>query len=189
MSFMILVMWICRKRAAAARSTPGSAGCSSFRRPCTASATAATTPRRPWASSPACCFPTGHPGQHLLCAFWVVLAAHSAIALGTLCGGWRIVKTMGQKMTKLRPIDGFCAETAAPFSILFLHPPGHPGLHHPHHHRRHHRRRRQQRASRRSAGVTFRIVWAWILTIPGSALISALCLVRHLPAAPAWLKN
>jgi len=49
---------------------------------------------------------------------WVVLSAHAAIALGTLSGGWRIVKTMGQKITKLRPIDGFCAETASAISIF-----------------------------------------------------------------------
>jgi len=49
---------------------------------------------------------------------WVVLSAHTAIALGTLTGGWRIVKTMGQKIVKLRPIDGFCAETASATSIF-----------------------------------------------------------------------
>src|SRR4030042_382586 len=49
---------------------------------------------------------------------WVVLSAHAAIAMGTLSGGWRIVKTMGQKITKLRPIDGFCAETASATSIF-----------------------------------------------------------------------
>jgi PiT family inorganic phosphate transporter len=49
---------------------------------------------------------------------WIVLSAHTAIALGTLSGGWRIVKTMGQKIVRLRPIDGFCAETASAFSIF-----------------------------------------------------------------------
>ncbi|HOI44962.1 MAG TPA: inorganic phosphate transporter, partial [Candidatus Aminicenantes bacterium] len=49
---------------------------------------------------------------------WVVLSAHAAIAMGTISGGWRIVKTMGQKITKLRPIDGFCAETASAISIF-----------------------------------------------------------------------
>jgi PiT family inorganic phosphate transporter len=49
---------------------------------------------------------------------WVVLAAHTAIAIGTMSGGWRIIKTMGQKITKLAPIDGFCAETAAASSIF-----------------------------------------------------------------------
>jgi len=105
---------------------------------------------------------------------WVVLAAHSAIALGTLSGGWRIVRTMGQKICKLRPIDGFCAETASAISIFFSTHMGVPvstthvitgaiaGV-----------------GSARSIAavkwdVTLRIVWAWILTIPGAALISTL---------------
>jgi len=105
---------------------------------------------------------------------WVVLAAHSAIAMGTLSGGWRIVRTMGQKICKLRPIDGFCAETASAISIFFATHMGVPvstthvitgaiaGV-----------------GSARSIAavkwdVTLRIVWAWILTIPGAALISTL---------------
>ena len=106
---------------------------------------------------------------------WVVLSAHAAIALGTLTGGWRIVKTMGQKITKLRPIDGFCAETAAASSIFlstFLHIPvstthvitgaisGVGAV---------------QRFSAVRWGVTLRIVWAWIFTIPASGLIALLC--------------
>jgi PiT family inorganic phosphate transporter len=103
---------------------------------------------------------------------WVVLGAHTAIALGTLSGGWRIVKTMGQKITKLRPIDGFCAETASAVSIFTATHLGVPvstthvitgaisGV----------------GASRRLSavrwGVTLRIVWAWIFTIPGSAIIA-----------------
>jgi len=55
--------------------------------------------------------------QEFKVPLWVVLSAHAAIGLGTLSGGWRIVKTMGQKITKLEPIDGFCAETSAAFSI------------------------------------------------------------------------
>ena len=105
---------------------------------------------------------------------WVVLAAHSAIALGTLSGGWRIVKTMGQKITKLRPIDGFCAETAGASSIFLATHLGVPvstthvitgsisGV---------------GAANRfRSVrwNVTLRIVWAWLLTIPVAGAISAL---------------
>jgi inorganic phosphate transporter, PiT family len=101
---------------------------------------------------------------------WVVLSAQAAIALGTLSGGWRIVKTMGQKITKLRPIDGFCAETASAISIFFATHAGVPvstthvitgaisGV---------------GAAKRMSAvrwGVTLKIVWAWIFTIPGAAL-------------------
>ena len=105
--------------------------------------------------------------------FWVVLSAHAAIALGTLSGGWRIVKTMGQKITKLRPIDGFCAETASASSIFLATHLGIPvstthvitgaisGV---------------GSANRLSAvrwGVTLNIVWAWIFTIPGAAIIGA----------------
>jgi len=102
---------------------------------------------------------------------WVVLIANAAIALGTLSGGWRIVKTMGQKITKLTPVDGVCAEISAAFSIFFATHLGIPvstthvitgaisGV---------------GSANRLSAvrwGVTFRIFWAWILTVPVSALL------------------
>jgi PiT family inorganic phosphate transporter len=104
----------------------------------------------------------------------IVLAAHSAIALGTLTGGWRIVKTMGQKIVKLRPIDGFCAETASAVSIFMATHMGVPvstthvitgavtGV----------------GAAKNAAAVkwqvTIRIVWAWILTIPMSALCAGI---------------
>jgi PiT family inorganic phosphate transporter len=114
---------------------------------------------------------------------WVVLSAHAAIALGTLSGGWRIVKTMGQKITKLRPIDGFCAETAAASSIFLATHLGIPvstthvitgaisGV---------------GSAIRLRAvrwGVTITIVWAWLLTIPGAAILSSLIysLIRMVP--------
>jgi len=105
---------------------------------------------------------------------WIVLSAHAAIAMGTLSGGWRIVKTMGQKITKLRPIDGFCAETASAISIFAATHAGVPvstthvitgaisGV---------------GAAKRLSAvrwGVTLRIVWAWIFTIPGAAAMAGL---------------
>jgi len=105
---------------------------------------------------------------------WVVLSAHAAIALGTISGGWRIIKTMGQRITKLRPIDGFCAETAAASSIFLATHLGVPvstthvitgaisGV---------------GSVSRLSAvrwNVTISIVWAWIFTIPASALIASL---------------
>jgi len=114
---------------------------------------------------------------------WVVLSAHAAIALGTLSGGWRIVKTMGQKITKLRPIDGFCAETASASSIFLATHLGIPvstthvitgaisGV---------------GSAIRLRAvrwGVTITIVWAWLLTIPGAAILSSLIysLIRMVP--------
>ena len=105
---------------------------------------------------------------------WVVLSAHAAIGLGTLSGGWRIVRTMGQKITKLEPIDGVCAETSAAFSIFLATHLGIPvstthvitgaisGV---------------GSAVRFSAvrwGVTIRIVWAWIFTIPAAAILAGL---------------
>jgi PiT family inorganic phosphate transporter len=114
---------------------------------------------------------------------WVVLSAHAAIALGTLSGGWRIVKTVGQKITKLRPIDGFCAETASAFSIFLATHLGIPvstthvitgaisGV---------------GSAKRLSAvrwGVTRNIVWAWLFTIPGAAIIASIIysIIRFIP--------
>lgn len=106
---------------------------------------------------------------------WVELSAYSAIACGTAMGGWRIVRTMGTKITKLQPFGGFCAETGGAMTILLASLLGVPvstthtitgaivGV----------------GASRRLAavrwGVASRIVWAWILTIPLSALIAAIC--------------
>jgi inorganic phosphate transporter, PiT family len=104
--------------------------------------------------------------------FWVVLIAQLAIALGTLSGGWRIVKTMGQKICKLRPIDGFCAETASAMSIFFSTHLGIPvstthvitgaiaGV------------GTVWNASAVKWQVTLRIVWGWLLTIPGAAFVS-----------------
>ncbi len=105
---------------------------------------------------------------------WVELAAYSAIGLGTALGGWRIVKTMGSRITKLRPFGGFCAETAGGVSILIASGLGVPvstthtitgaivGV------------GAAQRLSAVRWGVASRIVWAWILTIPMSAAIAAL---------------
>jgi PiT family inorganic phosphate transporter len=105
---------------------------------------------------------------------WVVLTAHAAIAIGTLSGGWRIVKTMGQRITKLRPVDGFCAETASAASIFTATHLGIPvstthvitgaisGV------------GAVNRLSAVRWGVTTRIVWAWLFTIPAAALIAGL---------------
>lgn len=104
---------------------------------------------------------------------WVVLSAHVAIALGTLFGGWRIVKTMGFKLTRLQPAGGVAAESAAAMTLFFASAQGIPvstthtitgaivGV----------------GAARRLSAVRWRIagrvVWAWVLTIPGAALIAA----------------
>jgi inorganic phosphate transporter, PiT family len=105
---------------------------------------------------------------------WVVLIAHAAIALGTLSGGWRIVHTMGSKITKLRPIGGFCAETGAALTLAYVTLTGTPvstthtitgaivGV------------GATRRLSAVKWGVAGRIVWAWILTIPAAAFVAAL---------------
>jgi PiT family inorganic phosphate transporter len=119
-------------------------------------------------------FTTGHLGPQFYVPFWVIMAAHAAIGLGTLSGGWRIVKTMGMRITKLRPIGGFCAETAAALTLLFTAAAGIPvstthtitgaivGV------------GSLQRFSAVRWGVAGRIVWAWIITIPAAALISGI---------------
>ncbi len=105
--------------------------------------------------------------------FWIVLSCHAAIALGTLSGGWRIVKTMGMRLTQLRPVDGFAAETAGAITLLGTASLGIPvstthtitgaivGV------------GSMKRASAVRWGIAARIVWAWVLTIPLSAAIAA----------------
>jgi inorganic phosphate transporter, PiT family len=104
---------------------------------------------------------------------WVVLAAHAAIALGTLSGGWRIVHTMGSKITKLKPVGGFCAETAGALALFGATLAGIPvstthtitgaivGV------------GSTRRLSAVKWGVARRIVWAWVLTIPAAGTIAA----------------
>jgi PiT family inorganic phosphate transporter len=103
-----------------------------------------------------------------------MMACYAAIAFGTMFGGWRIVKTMGQKMTKLKPVDGFCAETGAAITLFVSSAMGIPvstthtvsgaimGV------------GSLKRLSAVKWGVAERIVWAWFLTIPCAAAISAL---------------
>jgi inorganic phosphate transporter, PiT family len=106
--------------------------------------------------------------------FWVVLSAHTAIGIGTLFGGWRIVRTMGTKLTKLQPMGGVCAETAAALTLFFTSAKGIPvstthtitgsivGV------------GTSNRLNAVNWGIARRVVWAWILTIPGAALVAAL---------------
>jgi PiT family inorganic phosphate transporter len=117
-------------------------------------------------------FTTGHLGPQFYVPFWVIMAAHAAIALGTLFGGWRIVKTMGMRITKLRPVGGFCAETAGAITLIGTAIAGIPvstthtitgsimGV------------GSLQRFSAVRWGVAGRILWAWIFTIPASAVIA-----------------
>jgi PiT family inorganic phosphate transporter len=103
---------------------------------------------------------------------WVIVACYGAISFGTLFGGWRIVKTMGQKITKLKPVGGFCAETGGAITLLMASFWGVPvsthtitgaivGV------------GSAQKMSAVRWGVAGNIVWAWIFTIPASAFVAA----------------
>jgi len=106
--------------------------------------------------------------------YWVMAGAHFAIAMGTLFGGWRIVHTMGSRVTRLRPVGGFCAETGGALSILLATRFGIPvstthtitgsivGV------------GATQRARSVRWNVAGRIVWAWVFTIPAAAFIAAI---------------
>jgi PiT family inorganic phosphate transporter len=118
-------------------------------------------------------FTTGHLGKEFYVPFWVILSAHAAMGLGTMAGGWRIVKTMGMRITKLRPVGGFCAETAGAITLIGSSIAGIPvstthtitgsimGV------------GATQRFSAVRWGVAGRIITAWIVTIPASAAVAA----------------
>ena len=105
---------------------------------------------------------------------WTIVSCYTAIALGTMFGGWRIVKTMGQKITKLKPVGGFCAETGGALTLFLATALGIPvstthtitgaivGV------------GAARRASAVRWGVAGTIVWAWIFTIPASAFVAAI---------------
>ncbi|HAT29750.1 MAG TPA: anion permease [Janthinobacterium sp.] len=106
--------------------------------------------------------------------YWVIIACYTAISFGTLFGGWRIVKTMGQKITKLKPVGGFCAETGGAITLLLASSFGVPvstthtitgaivGV------------GSAQKMSAVRWGVAGNIVWAWVFTIPASAFMAAI---------------
>ena len=116
----------------------------------------------------------GHLGSEFFVPFWVVLACQASMALGTLMGGWRIVRTMGLRITKLTPMQGFCAETGGAMTLFMATALGVPvstthtitgaivGV----------------GAARRVSAVRWNvassIVYAWVITIPASAIIAAL---------------
>ena len=125
--------------------------------------------------------------EHVQPQLWVVLLCQAAMGLGTLSGGWRIVKTMGMRITKLRPVGGFCAETGGAITLalaIFLGVPVSTthtitgaivGV-----------GSSERRLSAIRWGVAGRIVWAWVLTIPAAAAVSSLTyvLVRALSRQP-----
>ncbi len=106
--------------------------------------------------------------------YWVVISCYIAISLGTLFGGWRIVKTMGQKITKLKPVGGFCAETGGAITLFISSAFGIPvstthtitgaivGV------------GAARKLSAVRWGIAGNIVWAWVLTIPASAFVAAI---------------
>jgi PiT family inorganic phosphate transporter len=106
---------------------------------------------------------------------WIVLSCHLAMGLGTAFGGWRIVRTMGMRITKLKPVGGFCAETAGAFTLFIATWAGIPvstthtitgsivGV------------GATTKLSAVKWGVAARIVWAWVLTIPAAALVAMAC--------------
>jgi inorganic phosphate transporter, PiT family len=118
-------------------------------------------------------FSAGLLGKTFYIPFWVVISCQFAIALGTMFGGWRIVKTMGQKVAKLKPVDGFCAEFGSAITLFMASALGIPvstthtitgaimGI------------GSLRRLSAVKWGVAGRIVWAWIITIPCAALLAA----------------
>jgi PiT family inorganic phosphate transporter len=117
-------------------------------------------------------FSSGLTGQHFHVPFWVIIACNLVMALGTLFGGWRIVKTMGMRITKLKPVSGFCAETSSAITLSIATLMGIPvstthtiagsitgvgSLH---------------GTSAVRWGIARRIVWAWVLTIPATGLLA-----------------
>ncbi|MEN9866291.1 MAG: hypothetical protein RL748_1881 [Pseudomonadota bacterium] len=116
---------------------------------------------------------SGHMSSKDQLPTWVVVSCYTAISLGTLFGGWRIVKTMGQRITKLKPVGGFCAETGGAITLFMATAMGIPvstthtitgaivGV------------GSVRRANAVRWGVAGGIVWAWILTIPASAFVAA----------------
>jgi PiT family inorganic phosphate transporter len=106
---------------------------------------------------------------------WIILSCHLAMGLGTAMGGWRIVRTMGMKITKLKPVGGFCAESGGALTLFLATHLGIPvstthtitgsiiGV------------GATTRARSIKWGMAARILWAWLFTIPAAAMVAALC--------------
>jgi PiT family inorganic phosphate transporter len=175
-AFMLIVLWICR------HSTPGRVD-SQFRRLQLFSAAAfslghgSNDAQKTAGIITALLYSTGRLTGEFHVPFWVILSSYGAIGLGTLSGGWRIVKTMGMNITKLRPVGGFCAETAGAVALFGASALGVPvstthtitgaivgsGV------------SATRKLSAVKWGVAGRIVWAWVLTMPAAGVVAALC--------------
>lgn len=119
-------------------------------------------------------YTSGFLGEEFYVPFWVVIISHTAIGLGTLAGGWRVIKTMGMRLTHLKPVGGFCAETAGALVLGGTAISGIPvstthtiagaimgvGM--------------VKRLTAVRWGLAGKIIWAWVLTIPFSGLCGAL---------------
>ncbi len=174
--FMLAVMWIFR------RSTPRGVD-TLFRRLQLVSAAAfslghgSNDAQKTAGIITALLYSTGRLTGDFHVPFWVILCSYGAIGLGTLSGGWRIVKTMGMSITRLQPVGGFCAETAGAVALFGASALGIPvstthtitgaivgsGV------------SATRRLSAVKWGVAGRIVWAWVLTMPAAGLVSAAC--------------
>lgn len=118
-------------------------------------------------------FSSGYLGPHFYIPYWTIIVCYIVIAVGTMSGGWRIVKTMGMSITKLEPMGGFCAQTAAAISIIGASLGGIPvstthtitgaivGV------------GSTKRLTAVRWGIAGKIIWTWVLTLPVSAAISA----------------
>tara|TARA_Y100000310_G_scaffold107162_2_gene105609 strand:+ start:10437 stop:11438 length:1002 start_codon:yes stop_codon:yes gene_type:complete len=119
-------------------------------------------------------FTSGFLGEEFFVPFWVIITSYTVIALGTLIGGWRVIKTMGIKLTKLKPVHGFSAESAGSLVLAFTSVAGIPvstthviagsiiGV------------GSTRRLSAVRWGLARKIVWAWIITIPAAAIVSGI---------------
>ena len=175
-AFMLAVSWMFR------RSTPRSVD-TTFRRLQLVSAAAfslghgSNDAQKTAGIITALLYSTHHLTGEFHVPFWIILLSYGAIGLGTLSGGWRIVKTMGMNITKLQPVGGFCAETAGAVALFGASAMGVPvstthtitgaivgsGV------------SATRRLSAVRWGVAGRIVWAWIFTMPAAGLVSAAC--------------
>ena len=195
-ALMVAILWIFQ-RARPAASTSGSGGCSSLSAAAYSLGHGGNDAQKTMGIIAGALVAGGYlqlDDGHLPIPIWVVLAAHAAIALGTLSGGWRIIHTMGSKITKLTPVGGFAAETAGAISLFTATHLGVPvstthtitgaiiGV------------GSIRRLSAVRWGIAGRIVWAWILTIPAAAFIAAVTywvIARHARALmqSSWLMS